>query len=119
MHEISLVQGLLRQLAQLAEKHGAVSVKKVVVEVGPMSGIVVDSFQFGFEALAGDQQLTRDAVLEIRIPSQEYKCLHCRSSCVIAASDERRCPQCGENMLFPEGGDELILLQVEMEEAQQ
>ena len=50
MHEISLVQGLLAELALLAEKHESKSISKVRVEVGPLSGIVVDSFQFGFDA---------------------------------------------------------------------
>ena len=81
MHEFSLAQGLMQQLSELAEQHEALKIYTVKVAIGTRSGIVVDSFSFGFEILAAENTLTREAVLKISEPE----------------------------------GDDLILLQVEME----
>lgn len=81
MHEFSLAQGLTRQLVELAGRHEAEKICTVRVAIGTRSGIVVDSFCFGFEVLAKENTLIREAVLEISEPE----------------------------------GDDLILLQVEME----
>jgi hydrogenase nickel incorporation protein HypA/HybF len=68
MHELSLAQGLLDQLEDLAREHKAKTVCVVRVDVGEQSGIVVDSFSFGFNALKQDKKLTENALLEINQP---------------------------------------------------
>jgi Zn finger protein HypA/HybF involved in hydrogenase expression len=65
VHEFSLAQSLMQQVSDLAAKHQASSVLRVCVAVGEMSGIVIDSFQFGFEILSKEQELTKEAVLDI------------------------------------------------------
>lgn len=65
MHELSLAQGLMGELERLAQMHGAKRVLDVYVGIGSMSGIVVDSFVFGFNAIKTDLELTKDAVLHI------------------------------------------------------
>ncbi len=65
VHELSLAQGLIGELGRLAQLHGAKRVFDVYVGIGTMSGIVVDSFVFGFDAIKGNQELTQDAVLHI------------------------------------------------------
>ena len=114
MHEISLVQGLLRQLTDLASEHQCKAISKVRVEIGPLSGIVIDSFQFGFDVLAAEQELTNEALLEIVTPPIQYKCCHCGHVCLNNAGVPDTCPECGHDLLVPKGGDGLILLQVEM-----
>ena len=68
VHEFSLAQGLMAQLDELAAHHGAKKIRTVRVDIGTRSGIVVDSFLFGFEVLAQENPLTEDAVLEISEP---------------------------------------------------
>ena len=68
MHEFSLAQSLIQQLNDLARQHCAHKICSVRVDIGTRSGIVADSFSFGFEALAKEHNLTADAVLEIREP---------------------------------------------------
>jgi len=65
MHELSLAQGLLAQLTDLAATHKATRILTVRVSIGAQSGIVCDSFVFGFNAIRTAQKLTGDAVLEI------------------------------------------------------
>lgn len=112
MHEFSLAQGLMSQLLQLAEQHSATKIIKVKVTIGRLSGIVADSFSFGFEALSGENSLTKNAVLEITETEPAKRCLDCS---FIIDSHTRVCPKCLSSKLVAEGGDDLILTQVEME----
>ncbi len=115
MHEISLVQGMLQQLSELAENNGASKILRITMEIGPLSGVVVDSFQFGFDILSAEDNLTGDAELIINIPPVAYGCTKCSHK--VETKDEKPdgCPKCGELFLIPEGGNDIILQQVEME----
>ncbi len=114
MHEMSLVQGLLGQLHSLAAEHKKEKVISVCMEIGPLAGVVIDSFQFGFDILSKEDALTREAELIIERPPALFRCL----GCGIQIEQEQRpeaCPECSETLLTPEGSDDLILLRVEME----
>jgi len=115
VHEFSLAQGLFNQLLQLADTHQAEKIVIVRVEIGRLSGIVVDSFSFGFEILARENELTRTAILDITVIEPDYSCLDCRTVYTPTKGDEGHCPQCGSAGYALTGGDDLILTQVEME----
>lgn len=115
MHEFSLAQGLFKQLLQLADTHQAHKIIRVQVEVGRLSGIVVDSFSFGFEILAQENKLTRTAVLAITETEPDYHCLDCGTVYTPDKADSIQCPQCSSASYTMSGGDDLILTQVEME----
>jgi hydrogenase nickel incorporation protein HypA/HybF len=115
MHEISLVQGLFQQLKELAAENRASKVISVTMEIGPLCGVVVDSFQFGFDILSADDDLVRGAKLIIRIPEVSYSCTSCNHIEVTTTIKPDGCPNCGELLLIPDGGTDLILCQVEME----
>lgn len=102
----------MEQLFQLADQHGATKIITVRVTIGRLSGIVADSFSFGFEVLAGEKNLTKEAVLEITQTEPVQKCLACG---FIAVSPAETCPGCHSSTLVAEGGDDLVLTQVEME----
>ena len=114
MHEISLVQGLFSQLQELATENGASRIKSVTMEIGPLSGVVVDSFQFGFDILSADDALVRGARLIIKVPEVNYRCAGCGHR-ETATTKPDQCPQCGDFLLIPDGGDDLLLRQVELE----
>ena len=115
MHEFSLAQGLFSQILQLAESHGAQKIITVRVEVGKLSGIVVDSFSFGFEILSKEKKLTENAILEIREVNPDKICLDCDSTFPSSEHVLNKCPDCGSLNFTFTGGDDLILTQVEME----
>jgi hydrogenase nickel incorporation protein HypA/HybF len=128
MHELSLAQSLIEQLLDLAREHRAERINRVVVTLGPFSGIVRDSFEFGFNILKQSQQAMEGAVLVLETPDPEYSCLDCNKVAIIPfpLQSERlemarcglaakKCPWCGSNRLSPKGGTELILNQLEME----
>jgi hydrogenase nickel incorporation protein HypA/HybF len=59
MHEFSLAQGLHNQLIDLAREHQIAKVLRAEVAVGDDAGIVVESFVFGFNVLAGESAVTQ------------------------------------------------------------
>ncbi len=127
MHELSLAQGLIEQLHTLAAEHKAERILRITVVIGPFSGIVVDSFSFGFDALKQESPVIREAVLEIDVPPPSYTCLDCEQ--VFSLEQEHHgvgqmphgglskdtCIACSSHRLAASGGDELILKQIEME----
>lgn len=128
MHEMSLAQSLIEQILALASEHEAQRVNRVVVTLGPFSGVVRDSFEFGFNILKKDHHKARNAVLELETPDPEYVCLDCKKVAVIPFPKQserlelaryglaaKKCPWCGSSRLSPKGGTELILNQLEME----
>ncbi|CAG35744.1 hydrogenase maturation nickel metallochaperone HypA [Desulfotalea psychrophila] len=65
MHEFSLAQGLHDQLLDLAHEHEAQRVQKAEICIGENAGIVVESFLFGFDVLASQNDITRDTELVV------------------------------------------------------
>ncbi len=130
MHELSLVQGLFSQVKEAASRHHARKVTRVVVKIGPYSGVVMDSFTFAFEVLKEDEELLRHAHLEIIRPGARLCCSLCGREVDAESghpdfkdetlqsqlfSKEKTCPHCGKGNLYPSGGDEILLMQIEME----
>lgn len=116
MHEISLVQGLFQQLNELAAENNATKVLTVTMEIGPFCGVVVDSFQFGFDILSADDDLLRGAKLIVITPPVSFTCTECKHVEMIETNIKPEvCPKCGDTFLISNGGEDLILQQVEME----
>lgn len=119
MHEISLVQNLFHQLRELAAENGASKINSVTMEIGPLSGVVLDSFQFGFEILSAEETLFEGTKLIIAPSTVKYHCSSCGHNVTVTGNDPGirpdSCPNCKELLLIPEGGDDLLLLQAEME----
>lgn len=115
MHEISLVQGLFQQLADLAEQNKMKKVLTVTMQIGPLSGVVAESFRFGFDILSKENDLIRGANLILNTTPVTYRCTKCNFIIETDGEKPDECSQCGEIFLLAEGGDELILAQVEME----
>lgn len=115
MHEISLVQGLLQQLHDLARENNATRILRVTMVIGPLSGVVVDSFRFGYDILTAEDQLCKGAELVVEIPPVTYTCSACGDQQSTAGPRPEACSRCQDQLLIPEGGDALILQQVQME----
>jgi len=115
VHEFSLAQGLFTQLHQLAETNQAKKIITVRVEIGKLSGIVVDSFSFGFEVLSQESDLTKKSVLEITEIEPQHRCLDCGAIFNHIDQIPNICPECSSLKLIHHGGDDLVLTQIEME----
>jgi hydrogenase nickel incorporation protein HypA/HybF len=115
MHEISLVQNLVQQLKELAAENKATKILTVTMEIGPLCGVVVDSFRFGFDIISAEEEFLRGATLLVEVPEVEYSCSGCGLVTRSAGSRPDFCPTCRDTTLFARGGDDLILRRVELE----
>ena len=115
MHEISLVEGLFRQLRKLAEENISNRIISVTMEIGPLSGIVIDSFRFGFDVLSAEDNLVRGAELIVEVPPATYTCTNCGFEETTSGSRPGKCRKCSDLFLISSGGEDLILNRIEME----
>lgn len=116
MHEISLVQSLIENLENLRKEHMAQKITNITVIIGRLSGVVIDSFNFAFDALKKEFESLKNANLIIEIPTNDTYCPVCN---FIYNQNNLRtnffvCEQCGAP-LISSGDNDIILKQVEME----
>ena len=52
MHELSLAEALVEQLAEVAAREGAVRITRIDLELGAMSGVEREPFEFSFPIVA-------------------------------------------------------------------
>jgi len=114
MHELSIAQEVLAASDRVLVEHGGARLLRVRVAVGELTAIEPDLLRFAWEALTAGG---RDAGCELEVewhPALQ-RCPACRTD---KPRGERSwlpfCPDCG-GALQVEGGQELDLLQVELE----
>lgn len=110
MHEMSITQGIVDLCL---EKGGGRRVLSVIVEIGELSGVVPDAVEFCFEACCRGTA-AEGACLEIRrIPG--------RGSCTACGAEFPRaeifapCPSCGSYAVATVAGEELRVVELEVE----
>mgnify|MGYP001806826045 CR=1 FL=1 len=114
MHEMSLIEGILRQVEGAARREGARRVKTVVLEIGRLASVETDAMHFCFAAVE-DKGLASGAQLEIiEIPGAGL-CNDCGGT---VPMDEAigTCPLCGSCCLTPTAGTEMRVREIEIEE---
>jgi len=115
MHELSLCQALIDQVEKEVA-HSGYGGRVVGVEllVGWLSGVHCDSLRFAFEQLAPG---TIVAEAQLNISNAKATC-HCRGCGVRLESDGllAECPRCGSAEVVIEGGRELLLQSIEIED---
>ncbi len=116
MHETSMAMGFLTSLVETVKKENAKEVKRVRVKIGKLSGIVVDSFEFAFDTLKEEFPETRNAKLEIEEIPLIYRCKDCghefEADSLVYFPE---CPKCGSVNLEIASGEELKVVDVELE----
>lgn len=115
MHEVSIVEALVEQVESEVQRAGHTGrVVRLNVSVGRLSGVNVDSFRFAFEMIAPDTLLA-EARLEIDVPPAHCRCSACGA---LTAIDDlvAQCPACGRPEITFEGGRDLMLQSIELEE---
>ena len=115
MHELSIVDALIEQVEKEVERSGHRGpVTGVEVAIGRLSGVNTDSFRFAFEMLAPGT-LLEAAQIRIAEPHATCRC----QGCGVATEVEElmvQCPECGSGDVFLEGGRDLWLQSIELED---
>ena len=109
MHELSLTTNLLRDAISAADGE---PVRAVRIRVGPLSGVVIESLRFAFEALTPGTP-AQGARLDIEETSVSFHCPACGADYETPVGSYQ-CPACGSPNGELRGGDELELVSIEV-----
>lgn len=113
VHELSICQALLSQVTALAREQGAQAIERIVVEVGPLSGVEGALLARAFE-VARRGSCAAEAILVIDTPLVIVRCLGCGARSP-AAPNRLLCDACGGYRTSIIAGDELNLRRVELQ----
>jgi hydrogenase nickel incorporation protein HypA/HybF len=112
MHEFSICQALISQVREIARLRAA-QVRQVSVGVGPLSGIEPQLLESVYP-LACIGTAAEGSQLEIEPTEVRVGCRGCGAQ-TTAAPNRLVCGACGDWHTDLIGGDELLLLRVELE----
>lgn len=112
MHELSVCQDLLMQVTALAAQHQAQGVSLIIVQMGPLCGVVPELLEQAF-TIAKVATVAEPAELILEILPVRVRCQRCGAesevipNCLI-------CKTCGNWQTQLIGGDEMLLARVEL-----
>jgi len=112
MHELALCQGLLTQVERIAREQAASSVERIVLSVGPLSGVEASLLEHAFE-IAKLDSVASGAELEIQTGPVVVECRNCGNSNE-ASVNRLLCDACGGWQVNLKQGDEMLLLRLEL-----
>ncbi len=111
MHELSVCQALLTQVAQIARKEGSDAVACITIRVGPLSGVEPEQLRRVFAAMRAGPAAAADLVIETA--EVVVRCLACASESMTRVN-RLVCATCGGFRTRVIAGDELQLRRVEL-----
>ena len=115
MHELSICQALIDQVARVAREHGAGRVLSITVSVGPLSGIEPQLLEHAYP-IAAAGTLAEQAELVVETVPVTVRCRTCHAESE-AAPNRLVCGRCHDWQVDVTGGEEMLLQRVEIEKA--
>lgn len=113
MHEMSLAEGVLQLMEDVARSQGFSRVKTVWLEIGRLAAVEPEAMRFCFDAVTHGS-LAEGARLEIvNLPGQGW-CMKCATTVPIE-EQFGACPQCGSYQVQATGGTEMRVKELEVE----
>ena len=113
MHELSICQALIEQVEAVARKEGAVQVVQVRIGIGPLSGVEPQLLEQAYQlARAGSVAATASLLID-HLPIR-VSCRGCGQE-TAAEVTNLACGNCGDWHTNLVSGDEMLLLQVELD----
>lgn len=114
MHELTLAGGIVDVVAAALAAEPGARLKRVVIEVGVLSGVELRALRFALEALA-PQSVLDGVQLQFDERGGGAWCLGC-SQQVDIASRADACPHCGGHWLQANAGTELKVRELIVED---
>lgn len=112
MHELSVCQALIEQVTALATEHKAAGVEKVMVKLGPLSGVEATLLQRAYPiACAGT--IAESSELVIEPEAVKIACTTCGQETEVTVN-RLLCGACGDWRTRLISGDEMLLSSVSM-----
>lgn len=115
MHELSVCQALIEQVARIARDNGAGRVVSITIAVGPLSGVEPQLLEHAYPVAAAGT-VAEQATLVIESAPVRVRCRTCGAE--TGASPNRvLCGACNGWQVDVVGGEEMLLKRVEIETA--
>jgi hydrogenase nickel incorporation protein HypA/HybF len=113
MHEMALTESIVEIVTEEARKHGSGKVRVVRLLIGALAHVEPDALRFCFDAVSRDT-VAEGATLDIVEAPGEGWCLDCGKT---VALEERfgACPECGNGHVRMTSGDDLRVLELEVD----
>ncbi|MGB3648780.1 MAG: hydrogenase maturation nickel metallochaperone HypA [Desulfobulbales bacterium] len=115
MHELSVCQALMTQIETIASDNQATRVASITLGIGPLSGIEERLLKHAFP-VASAGSVAEGAELFIRTTPVRVKCSNCGQESA-AKPNRLVCGHCNDWRTDLVSGDELLLIQVELDKA--
>jgi hydrogenase nickel incorporation protein HypA/HybF len=112
MHELSVCLSLLDQVQRIAAEHGAQRVERILLRVGPLSGVEAPLLRHAYP-LAAAGTIAEDAVLDIEAAPVRVHCKVCGAE-TEATANRLLCGACGDWQTRLVSGDEMLLANLEL-----
>ncbi|MCE1184516.1 hydrogenase maturation nickel metallochaperone HypA [Zoogloea sp.] len=113
MHEMSLAEGIRQIVEDAARAQGFRRVRSVILEIGQLASVEVESLRFCFDVVMKDS-IADGATLRIdTLPGQGW-CMQCACQVDIAALYDP-CPRCGSYQVQAVGGTEMRVKELEID----
>lgn len=113
MHELSVCQELISQVASVARKNNATHATKITLGIGPLSGVEADLLENAY-SIARAGTVASNAELVINKLPVRIRCESCGASSNVAVN-RLVCAGCGDYRTTLLSGDELLLISVELD----
>jgi len=114
MHELGLAENILDITRKSVPGGRESAVKTIRLRVGQFAGVVPDSLKFCFDALSGDNGMSK-AVLQIEQTPLSASCGDCGDISEVEGF-VFHCPVCGGANMEIVSGNELEIVEIELEE---
>ncbi len=115
MHELSLVESVLKIVNDYAAEHRFSRVNSISLSFGRLSCIEPKALQFAFEVQSRETP-AEGARLDLQILPAVAHCFSCGGDSEIQETYRAECPRClGKDVLLTGGTEELKLLELEVE----
>jgi hydrogenase nickel incorporation protein HypA/HybF len=112
MHELSICLSLIDQVERIAAEHGADRVERILLRIGPLSGVEAPLLANAYP-LAAVGTIAEHARLDIEPAAIRVQCSSCGAE-TDAEPNRLRCGACGDWHTRLISGDELLLANLEL-----
>jgi len=113
MHELSICEALVDQLRELGARESAQRITRVLLRIGPFSGVVPELLEHAFP-IASAGTIAEGAHLAVEEADVRVRCRSCGAE-TAAQPGRLVCGACGDFRTDLVSGDEMFLVSVELE----
>lgn len=113
MHELALAQGVVDIIVDHAARQAFTRARAVHLEIGMLSSVMPEALQQGFEVTSAGT-VAQGATLHITRPPGTAMCMECSKQSSVESRLEL-CPLCGSARLIVTGGDEMRVVELEVD----